>query len=82
MEWAQILIPVTVSILISGISWFIESRASKKRDEDRKRDIKSAQKQIDALQKQANTLEEQTEMQRSIFNKPPFSEVMWIPKMR
>ena len=82
MEWAQILIPVTVSILISGISWFVESRASKKRDEERKKDINSAKKRIAALQKQANMLEEQTEMQRSIFNKPPFSEVMWFPKMR
>lgn len=64
MEWAQILIPVAITI----IGWAVEAHS-------RKSDIA-------ALNEQIGLEEEQVSMQRSIFNKPPFSEVMWFPKMR
>ena len=64
MEWAQILIPVAITI----IGWAVEAHS-------RKSDIA-------ALNEQIGLKKEQVSMQRSIFNKPPFSEVMWFPKMR
>lgn len=64
MEWAQILIPVAITI----IGWAVEAYS-------RKSDIA-------ALNEQIGLEEEQVSMQRSTFNKPPFSEVMWFPKMR
>lgn len=60
MEWAQILIPVAITI----IGWAVEAYS-------RKSDIA-------ALNEQIGLKKEQVSMQRSTFNKPPFSDPEWM----
>ena len=60
MEWAQILIPVALTI----IGWAVEAHS-------RKSDIA-------ALNEQIRLKKEQVSMQRSTFNKPPFSNPEWM----